>query len=204
MGTAGPQVNDGPGFRRRARLVRLLDAIAASVALFDPRGTLLHANRPLRRLFAATTGGEMLREEIGRLVAGACVMDPGGIVLDESGTTELADVEVAVPEASYRVRIGDPRLRFGSRAGLLVTVEALEHRPSGRETLQGRYFLSRREVRIAELLAEGYSNAAIAAELHLSPHTVRHHTQSVLQKLGLCSRSQVGSLLRKVCRNDLS
>jgi DNA-binding NarL/FixJ family response regulator len=62
--------------------------------------------------------------------------------------------------------------------------------------LQRRYGLTRREVEVARLLAQGKSNSAIAAELDISAHTARHHTQHVLSKLNVHSRAEAGAKLR--------
>jgi DNA-binding CsgD family transcriptional regulator len=53
-----------------------------------------------------------------------------------------------------------------------------------------------REIEVALLLSEGCSNRTIAHRLGISPHTARHHTQRVLAKLGVHSRSEAGARLR--------
>ncbi|HKH83543.1 MAG TPA: helix-turn-helix transcriptional regulator [Gemmatimonadales bacterium] len=68
---------------------------------------------------------------------------------------------------------------------------------SGRSAyLQKRYGLTDREVEVAMLLAQGRSNSAVAAALHISSHTARHHTQRVLAKLGVHSRAEAGAKIR--------
>lgn len=57
--------------------------------------------------------------------------------------------------------------------------------------------MTAREVDVALLLAEGCSNETVAQRLGISPHTARHHTQRVLGKLGVHSRSEAGARLRK-------
>jgi DNA-binding CsgD family transcriptional regulator len=53
--------------------------------------------------------------------------------------------------------------------------------------------LTRRELEIAELLAEGLSNKDIAARLVISQRTAETHVDRILSKLGFTSRLQVAS-----------
>jgi DNA-binding NarL/FixJ family response regulator len=50
--------------------------------------------------------------------------------------------------------------------------------------------LTEREHEILSLIAEGYTNAAIASRLYLSPKTVRNYVSSIFTKLGVSDRSQ--------------
>jgi two-component system, NarL family, response regulator LiaR len=50
--------------------------------------------------------------------------------------------------------------------------------------------LTDREMEVLGLVAQGLSNKAIAAELHLSERTVRSHVSSILAKLHLSSRTE--------------
>ncbi len=50
--------------------------------------------------------------------------------------------------------------------------------------------LTAREQHVLDLLAEGLTNPAIAARLHLSRRTVEHHVSNILAKLGLTNRAQ--------------
>ena len=63
--------------------------------------------------------------------------------------------------------------------------------------LQRQFGMTPREVEVAVLLAEGCSNSTVAGRLGISPHTARHHTQRVLVKLGVRSRSEAGARLRR-------
>lgn len=53
------------------------------------------------------------------------------------------------------------------------------------------YEINNREKEIIRLIAEGYSNKEIAAELYLSEGTVRNYLSSILDKLQLRDRTQV-------------
>lgn len=53
------------------------------------------------------------------------------------------------------------------------------------------YDLSRREMEIIKLVAEGYSNFEISAKLFLSESTVKNYISSILDKLNLRDRTQL-------------
>ncbi|BCJ51348.1 hypothetical protein Asp14428_28230 [Actinoplanes sp. NBRC 14428] len=57
--------------------------------------------------------------------------------------------------------------------------------------------LTARQREVLELLAEGLSNAQIAAALSLSAKTVDHHVSAVLGKLGVTSRGQAAAAARR-------
>jgi DNA-binding NarL/FixJ family response regulator len=53
--------------------------------------------------------------------------------------------------------------------------------------------LTAREREIADLIARGLSNRAIAAELVISPATAARHVANIFSKLGVTSRAQVAA-----------
>jgi DNA-binding NarL/FixJ family response regulator len=54
------------------------------------------------------------------------------------------------------------------------------------------YRLTARERLVAALAADGRTNAQVADELHVSLHTVKSQMRSVLRKLEIASRWQIG------------
>jgi DNA-binding response OmpR family regulator len=75
------------------------------------------------------------------------------------------------------------------------TAEATVHAGVTDEDLHERYGLTARQTAVARLLAEGCSNAEIAQRLSVSYFTARNHTEQVLAKLGVASRSAVGAVV---------
>ena len=58
--------------------------------------------------------------------------------------------------------------------------------------------LTRKEVRVLQLLAEGYSNGAMADKLFVSDSTVRTHLRNINLKLGARSRTQALAIARRL------
>jgi DNA-binding NarL/FixJ family response regulator len=50
--------------------------------------------------------------------------------------------------------------------------------------------LSDREIQVLKLIANGKDNAQIAADLHISPKTVKNHISNILMKLQIQNRIQ--------------
>jgi DNA-binding NarL/FixJ family response regulator len=99
----------------------------------------------------------------------------------------------------YRVR-GTAILNVGAGAGdEIVVVWVRRSRPQQMtpEALTERYKLTARQVHVAALIAAGSGSREIAEALGISPHTARRHTEAVLRKLGLHSRSDVREGLRE-------
>jgi DNA-binding CsgD family transcriptional regulator len=61
--------------------------------------------------------------------------------------------------------------------------------------------LSPRELEVAQLVAEGLSNSAIASRLFLSRSTVTSHISHILTKLGMTSRTQIAAWVTRHAGN---
>ncbi len=56
---------------------------------------------------------------------------------------------------------------------------------------RGMGLLSKREIDIVQLVAEGLTNRAVSLELHLSEHTVRNYLFRIFDKLGVSTRVEL-------------
>jgi predicted ATPase/DNA-binding CsgD family transcriptional regulator len=77
------------------------------------------------------------------------------------------------------------------RAGPVDGVPAAP--PSDLPSLAPQSSLTPREREITALIAQGYSNRAIAGELVISPATAARHVANILAKLGFTSRAQIAA-----------
>lgn len=113
---------------------------------------------------------------------------------------------IKTPVATYRLTgsVASEHLT-GQESLVLIFVDLLSrHGPPGGivdvpdpETLRSRFVLTRRQAEVARLLAARYTNREVADTLDISPHTARHHTQAVLEALGISSRREVTDRLRE-------
>jgi DNA-binding CsgD family transcriptional regulator len=108
--------------------------------------------------------------------------------LDARRRAALEEMRQALAE--YR-ELGGALMRLRRQAAVVPPSNGDHHA----FTLAQRYGLSQRELEVALLLADGRSNVEIAAAVKVSTHTARHHTQHVLGKLGVPSRSRAAALI---------
>jgi len=115
--------------------------------------------------------------------------------------SSMAGAAGAVPAVQHDVRaaVGRHRIRArmltpadGLTPGLIVViVEPVKGETESATALQKRFCLTHRELDVTHLLSMEKSNADIAEALGISPYTARHHSESVLCKLGVRSRAEV-------------
>jgi LuxR family maltose regulon positive regulatory protein len=126
------------------------------------------------------------------------ILDEGPAVgvLVQRYANAAAQEAAASPSSSTR---GDPILadylqRLLQAMGPMAAVDA-ETAPAGDAIKEP---LTRKEIRVLQLLAEGYSNNAMAEKLFVSDSTVRTHLRNINMKLDAKSRTQAVAIARKV------
>jgi ATP/maltotriose-dependent transcriptional regulator MalT len=107
------------------------------------------------------------------------------------GTGRLAEACAArdralasVQDIAATLSSGEQRQSFQRRA--LARFPALDAASSAPPLPGG---LSRREIEVLRLVAQGFTDAEVAARLSISPRTVGRHLQSVYNKIGVGSRT---------------
>jgi DNA-binding NarL/FixJ family response regulator len=116
------------------------------------------------------------------LVLDAISAGAAGYVLKQVGTDDLLRAVRAVGR-------GDAVLDPAVTRQLLTRVRRAEHDAHGAAFRD----LSERELAILALVAEGKTNAEIAAALFLSEKTARNHVSTILEKLDLTNRIEAAT-----------
>ena len=112
------------------------------------------------------------------LLAGAA-----GYLLKEA---TLEEIVRAVRAAAAGDAVIPPRVA----PELLRRLREVETARASATSGDGSVELSERELEVLRLIVDGRDNAAIAAELFISPNTVKSHVASIFEKLGVESRLQ--------------
>ncbi len=66
------------------------------------------------------------------------------------------------------------------------------------KSTQPEPLLTEREREVLGLIAAGSTNAEIAAQLYLSPHTIKEHTSALYRKLGARNRAEAVQLAQRI------
>jgi DNA-binding NarL/FixJ family response regulator len=161
--------------------LRLVEQHEPDVAIVDP-GLAGVGAEPIRRMKACAPGTHVLAlaapasgpdvVDVMRM-GGSCYLlkeAPVETILDGVRAAAAGEALISPQVAAALVR----RLRAGG--------------PGDGPT--PRAVLSEREQEVLRLMADGKENDEIAAELYISPHTVKNHISSILLKLEVTNRVQ--------------
>jgi DNA-binding NarL/FixJ family response regulator len=130
---------------------------------------------PLTRVVMLTISDED-SDVTDAILAGAC-----GDLLKDASIQEL----VSGIRAAAR---GEALISPHIAAKVLQRIRATSAQPEIEEMIRAE--LSEREIEVLKLIANGKDNAVIAAELHISPKTVKNHISNILMKLQIDNRIQ--------------
>jgi DNA-binding CsgD family transcriptional regulator len=170
---------------------------------------LLERERPAIPLFTAVAGYArgILERDAGALVAAAEVFESSSRPLiyaaaaedagGEFAATDRGDEAVDLLNAAFDTYMNhgasaDAR-RVGRELRRLGVQRRIVSQPRART---GWDSLTDSELTVINLIAEGATNRDVAAQLHLSPHTVKTHVHNAFAKLGITSRAQLAQLMR--------
>ena len=121
-------------------------------------------------------------DRLAGLEAGVC-----GWVSSESSPDEL----VAALESADR-----HELDLGAELGWDVSRRLATLAAASRAAPPAPDVLTARQREVAGCVAEGLSNKQIASQLCIEVPTVKNHVHTILEKLGLSSRAQIGATVR--------
>ena len=164
--------------------VRLVRELAPEVVIMDlhmPGMSGVEAieqiavTAPLTRVLVLTISDQD-EDVLHAILAGAC-----GYLLKDSSVDELIrGIDAAA--------VGESLVSPAIAGKVLQQVRATAASPEAAETVRAE--LSQRELDVLKLIAAGNDNAMIAAELHISPKTVKNHISNILMKLQIENRIQ--------------
>lgn len=179
--------------RDRAVLAQTLDTLRDGLVACDASGRVLHRNSALARAVAADPEGARIEAEIERMARGLAEVCAGRRLASDPRAPIVRELRTA--RGGYRVRgtLVDQEGLTGVR--ILVTLERTFPEPPAPELLRARFGLTPAELRVALLIAQGKGNGEVARTLCLSPHTARHHTESIMRKLAVQSRAEAASTI---------
>ena len=167
-----------------AEALGLVRDLAPDVVVMDlnmPGMTGVEATRqinvlaPLTRVLVLTISDQDA-DVLDAILAGA-----SGYLLKDSSIQDLL-------QGIRSAAVGEALISPHIAAKVLQRVRATSTSPEIADTIRAE--LSDREIEVLKLIANGTDNAQIAAELHISPKTVKNHISNILMKLQIDNRIQ--------------
>jgi DNA-binding NarL/FixJ family response regulator len=167
-----------------AQAIRMVRELAPDVVVMDlnmPGITGVEATRqvtslaPLTRVVVLTISDQD-EDVMNAILAGAC-----GYLMKDSSIQDLM-------QGIRAAAVGESLISPHIAAKVLQRMRATGTNEADAAMIRAE--LSDREIEVLKLIANGKDNAQIAADLHISPKTVKNHISNILMKLQIDNRIQ--------------
>ena len=181
--------------RFSADLLQTVDCLGQPTAIIDSSGRLVHLTRAMQSALGDDPERESLENAISQ-VAGRLRPAASGSLILNGRLPDCAAVDVSTRLASYEIRGSLYRSPLPhSRSLVLVALRRTTPILRTEDELRTRYGLTRAESRVAVHLVSSRSSAEIARDLCVTVHTVRRHTERILLKAKVRSRTELSHKL---------
>jgi DNA-binding CsgD family transcriptional regulator len=141
---------------------------------------------------ALVAAADVLHSSLRPLLYAAAAEDAGAeLARADRGGEALDQLNAAFDTYMGHEALADAR-RVGRELRRLGVQRRIVSRPRAKT---GWDSLTDSELRVVNLIAQGATNRDVAAQLHLSLHTVKNHVHNALAKLGINSRTQLAQLM---------
>jgi DNA-binding CsgD family transcriptional regulator len=174
----------------RARVLQAMDLLERerpALPLFT--GVAQHARGILERdAQALLAAADVLRSSSRPLLYAAAAEDAGA----ELARADRGDEALDQLNAAFDIYVHHEALADARRVGRELRQLGVERRiVSQSRAKTGWDSLTDSELTVVNLIAQGATNRDVAAQLHLSLHTVKNHVHNAFAKLGINSRAQL-------------
>jgi len=180
--------------RQRKAFLTFSEQLHAPAIFIDGRGRTVHESIAFAQLTSGDPEGRRIREDAARV--GTNLLSGISHSSSNSWPEKPTSTHTITAAGEYRVAaISLGESGCASRT-VAVFVQPLRERQLDAQRVSKKFRLTEREGQAAVLLTQGMSGREIATTLGISVNTARRHTEQVLAKLGVHSRTAVVSRLR--------
>lgn len=182
---------------RKTALATMLDSIDVGVTIVGLDGVVIDENQAMKTLVGIDPERNRVRAAVKQLSMGVANVIARGKSPDWGKHAAVAEARTAL--ARYRMKatfVWEGVVH--SKAAVVALTERVSTHSLRPDQLESQFGLTRREMETAEWMAHGYSNREVATAMGISLNTARRHSEHVLLKLNVHSRSAVAARLRGV------
>ena len=181
----------------RTGLASLVDSLTVGMTIVGIEGEVLDENQAMKKLLDIDSEHARVRAAIRQFALAAAGTISGRRSPDWAKLSQPMEIRTAC--AKYRVTATlAPDGLLNARSTVVVCAERLSSRRLDSQELASQFGLTSREIQTAQLVTRGYSTRQIATTMGISFNTARRHTEHVLLKLNVHSRTAIAARLSGV------